>query len=130
RRSGGAGSRTSGGAGSRTSGGAGSRTSGGAGARTSGGAGSRTSGGAGSRTSGRAGRPMIPIADETPVRRFPVVTLSLIALCVAVFFAIHPTPITPEHLINPGFERADEQELRFLVGNAAIPCEIVKGRPL
>lgn len=73
---------------------------------------------------------MIPIADETPVRRFPVVTFSLIALCVAVFFAIQPTHVATEHLINPGFERTDEQELRFLVGNAAIPCEIVKGRPL
>ena len=56
---------------------------------------------------------MIPIADETPVRRFPVVTLCLIALCIAVFFAIQPTHIAAEHLINPGFEWTDEQELRF-----------------
>ena len=48
---------------------------------------------------------VIPIADETPVRRFPVVTISLIALCVVVFFAIQPTHSPPEHLINPGFER-------------------------
>ena len=73
---------------------------------------------------------MIPIADETPVRRFPVVTLALIALCVGVFFAIQPTHITTDYLVNPGFERTDERELRFLVDNAAIPCEIVKGRPL
>lgn len=73
---------------------------------------------------------MIPIADETPVRRFPVVTLTLIGLCVAVFFAIQPTRLTGEHLLNPGVQRVDERDLQFLVGNAAIPCEIVKGRPL
>jgi membrane associated rhomboid family serine protease len=73
---------------------------------------------------------VIPIADETPVRRFPVVTLALIGLCIAVYFAVQPSNLTAEHLVNPGFERADREELRFLVDNASIPCEILHGRPL
>lgn len=73
---------------------------------------------------------MIPFADETPVRRFPWVTVVLIALCVIVFFAVQPTRITTGHLLTPDLELVDRDDLQFLVDNAAIPCEIVKGRPL
>jgi membrane associated rhomboid family serine protease len=75
-------------------------------------------------------RVVIPVADETPVRRFPVVTITLIVLCIGVYFALQPTDVTSDHLLNPGFERVDERELRFMVDNAAIPCEIVNARPL
>ena len=43
---------------------------------------------------------MIPIADETPVRRFPVVTISLIALCILVFFAVQPTHLETRDLLR------------------------------
>jgi len=73
---------------------------------------------------------VIPFADETPVRRFPWVTVVLIAICVIVFFAVQPTRIATEHILSPDLELVDGDDLRFLVDNAAIPCEIVKGRPL
>lgn len=73
---------------------------------------------------------MIPFADETPVRRLPVVTITLIALCIVAFFAIQPTRITTDHILSPDFELVDQDDLQFLVDNAAIPCEIVQGRPL
>lgn len=73
---------------------------------------------------------MIPFADEAPVRRFPWVTVILIALCVIVFFAVQPTRITTDHILSPDLELVDSNDLQFLVDNAAIPCEIVKGRPL
>jgi len=73
---------------------------------------------------------VIPVADETPVRRFPFVTVALIVLCIGVYFAVQPTDVTSDHLLNPGFERVDDRELRFMVDNAAIPCEIVHARPL
>ena len=73
---------------------------------------------------------MIPIADETPTRRFPLVTVILMGLCIIVFFAIQPTRITTEHFLSPGLELVNRDELQFLVDNAAIPCEITKGRPL
>ena len=73
---------------------------------------------------------MIPIADETPVRRFPWVTVSLIFLCVVVFFAIQPTHLTWNNLLRPELGGNSREELRFVADNASIPCEIVKGRPL
>ena len=73
---------------------------------------------------------MIPFADETPVRRFPWVTVGLVAACIVVFFAVQPTRITTEHILSPDLELVDSNDLQFLVDNAAIPCEIVKGRPL
>jgi membrane associated rhomboid family serine protease len=73
---------------------------------------------------------VIPIADETPVRRFPAVTIALIALCIIVFFAVQPTHLTTEDLLRPELGGTSGEELRFAVENASIPCEILKGRPL
>jgi len=72
---------------------------------------------------------MIPMADENPVRRVPWVTFVLIATCVIVYFAVQPTG-APKFEWSGLAERIDEEDLRFVVDNAAIPCELVKGRPL
>ena len=58
---------------------------------------------------------VIPIADETPVRRFPVVTMSLIALCVVVFFVVQPTHLTTDNLVKPDLGGTSREELRFTV---------------
>lgn len=72
---------------------------------------------------------MIPIADEHPVRRVPWATLVLIATCIVVYFAVQPTGTPTLHW--DGFaERSDQEDLRFVVENAAIPCELVHLRPL
>ncbi len=72
---------------------------------------------------------MIPMADENPIRRTPWVTLLLIAICVVVYVAVQPTGTPKLHWT--GFaERIDEDDLRFVVDNAAIPCELVEQRPL
>ncbi len=73
---------------------------------------------------------MIPFGDETPGRRFPWVTVVLIGLCIIVFFAVQPTRITTDHVLTPDLELVDNNDLQFLVDNAAIPCEIMNGRPL
>ena len=72
---------------------------------------------------------VIPIADENPIRRVPVVTLLLIATCVVVYFAVQPTG-APELDWTGLVERVDQEDLRFVVDNAAIPCELVEFRPL
>src|SRR6185503_16107036 len=72
---------------------------------------------------------MIPISDNNPVRRIPVVTLLLIAACIVVYFALQPTGGTKIQW-DRVVERLDEEDLRFAVDNAAIPCELLKGRPL
>ncbi|MBM3691734.1 MAG: rhomboid family intramembrane serine protease [Actinobacteria bacterium] len=73
---------------------------------------------------------MIPFSDETPVRRVAWVTMALVALCIVTYFAVQPTRVTVDHVVSPDLQLVDDDDLRFLVDNAAIPCEIVQGRPL
>ncbi|MFP5317469.1 MAG: rhomboid family intramembrane serine protease [Acidimicrobiia bacterium] len=62
---------------------------------------------------------MIPLKDYNPTRHFPYVTVVLIALNIVVFlFVQRPT------------ESDDSEQARFAYRYAAIPCEVVEGRPL
>jgi membrane associated rhomboid family serine protease len=61
---------------------------------------------------------VIPIKDYNPTRRFPVVTLVLIALNVGVYF-----------FVQRPFDHNRSQD-KFSFEMAAIPCEVVQGRPL
>jgi membrane associated rhomboid family serine protease len=72
---------------------------------------------------------MIPMADENPVRGIPIVTVLLVLACVVVYFAVQPTG-TPSIDWTGVVERTDSEDLRFVVDNAAIPCELVRLRPL
>jgi membrane associated rhomboid family serine protease len=69
------------------------------------------------------------MADENPVRRIPIVTILLIVACVVVYFAVQPTG-APDVNWTGLVERIDQEDLRFVVDNAAIPCELVEMRPL
>ena len=60
---------------------------------------------------------MIPLHDENPTTSFAWVTLVLIVLNVAVFVFVQPK--------DRGIE-----EVEFAFEWAAIPCEVVEGRPL
>ena len=60
---------------------------------------------------------MLPLKDHNPTRRPAVVTMLLIAACVAVWV-----------LIQQGGQREDG--LKYTFETAAIPCEVVEGRPL
>ncbi|MDQ1445353.1 MAG: hypothetical protein QOI20_1817 [Acidimicrobiaceae bacterium] len=60
---------------------------------------------------------MIPLYDRNPTRTRPVVTMLLIGACVVVYFLIQP------------HNRAVDEAV-FSYSHAAIPCEVVKGRPL
>ena len=75
------------------------------------------------------GAVVIPMADENPIARVPWVTLLLIATCVVVYFAVQPTG-SPKLNWTGFIERTDQEDLRFVVENAAIPCELVQLRPL
>ena len=61
---------------------------------------------------------MIPLKDHNPTRRFPILTVVLIAANLVVFF-----------LIQRPFDRGLD-DAAFTYETAAIPCEIVEGRPL
>jgi membrane associated rhomboid family serine protease len=61
---------------------------------------------------------VIPLKDYNPTRRFPVVTVVLIAINVYVYFLVQ----------RPYDDR--QNELRFNYSYAAIPCEVVDHQPL
>jgi membrane associated rhomboid family serine protease len=60
---------------------------------------------------------MIPIKDYNPTSRLPIVTILLIAVNVVVYFFVQPH-------YRPG------DEAKFTFEHAAIPCEVINGRPL
>ena len=62
---------------------------------------------------------MLPLYDDNPVSRRPVVTLLIIAACVVAYFFWQPTPFE---------DTVDDVE--FDLRYAAIPCEILENRPL
>ncbi len=61
---------------------------------------------------------MIPLKDYNPTRRFPVITVVLIVLNVGVYFFVQ----------RPYDDQTSQAAFSYEV--AAIPCEVVKGRPL
>ncbi len=72
---------------------------------------------------------MIPIRDENPVTRAPIVTVAIIVACIGVYFAYQaPSGST---VIDLGDGRLEAPaDVAFTVERAAIPCEIVTGDPL
>lgn len=62
---------------------------------------------------------VFPIKDVNPTHRKPVVTLLIIAACVAVWVGWQQEP-----------QRSPTDDLIFNLEQAAIPCEVVEGRPL
>ena len=62
---------------------------------------------------------MIPLKDENPTRRKPVATLAIIVACIVAYFAWQPTPFSET-----------SEDIEFALHHAAIPCEVVEGRPL
>ena len=73
---------------------------------------------------------MIPMADENALRRVPWVTILLILTSCAVYFAVQPGSRTLDQLLNPSLGSGSQEELRFIVDNAAIPCEVTQDRAL
>nr|MBO2500658.1 rhomboid family intramembrane serine protease [Acidimicrobiia bacterium] len=76
--------------------------------------------------------PVLPLRDENPTRRTPIVTLLIIGACLWLYFGWQPT------FGQQGVVRVDtpvgtvsfDEPTAFTLENAAIPCEIVNGRPL
>ncbi len=62
---------------------------------------------------------MLPIKDVNPTRRRPIVTWAIIVACIVVWLFWQQEP-----------QRGPVEDLRFDLEHAAIPCEVVQGRPL
>jgi membrane associated rhomboid family serine protease len=59
---------------------------------------------------------VIPIRDDNPTTKKPVVTIAIIAACLYIFAFVQPH--------DPG------SEVEFLARHAAIPCEVVHAEPI
>jgi membrane associated rhomboid family serine protease len=72
---------------------------------------------------------VIPLKDDNPSVRRPVVTLLIIAACVVVYFFVQPIgQVVPfKHTQSSAVQQADQQ---FVFSHAAIPCELTHDRPL
>jgi membrane associated rhomboid family serine protease len=70
---------------------------------------------------------VIPIRDENPTYRPAVVTVGLIVACVATFLFVQPG--SDRSLVELGPE-AQIESIEFAYEYAAVPCELVQGRPL
>ena len=62
---------------------------------------------------------MIPLKDYNPTRHFPYLTVLLLVANVLVYF-----------FVQRPFESTEEDQTKFVFEVAAIPCEVVTGRPL
>ncbi|HEX6236480.1 MAG TPA: rhomboid family intramembrane serine protease [Acidimicrobiales bacterium] len=62
---------------------------------------------------------MLPLHDDNPVRHTPVLTWLIVAACVAVYLLWQPDPFA-----------STTADADFNLRNAAVPCELVEGRPL
>ena len=69
---------------------------------------------------------MIPLKDDNPTRRFPILTILLIVVNIGVYFFVQEGP--NEFVAQDQTEQAED--VRFNFEHAAIPCEVVEGRPL
>ena len=62
---------------------------------------------------------MLPLADRNPTRRTPVITVLLILVNVGVFV-----------LWQGGGSFGAKEDTKFAYEHAAVPCELVTGRPI
>lgn len=73
---------------------------------------------------------MIPLRDENPIERTPVLTILLILACVGVYFFAQAGLSGLDEVETPVGTVQVDSDLRFSLEFAAIPCEIAKNRPL
>jgi membrane associated rhomboid family serine protease len=75
---------------------------------------------------------MLPLKDENPTHRTPVVTVLIIVACLWVYFGWQPS-LGPQDTVDvptPEGVLVFDGASAFAFENAAIPCEVVRGRPL
>ncbi len=77
--------------------------------------------------------PVIPLRDQNPTRRVPVVTVALILLNIGIYLLVQPQGQqllgqVETDMADP--DAADRDATRFNFEYAAIPCEVITGEPL
>jgi membrane associated rhomboid family serine protease len=67
---------------------------------------------------------VIPLYDRNKTLRFPLITVTLIAINVVVYFFVQP------HRDEIGLGMSSDTSAEFLYRHAAVPCEVLSGRPV
>ncbi len=73
---------------------------------------------------------MLPLKDENPTHRRPVVTVLLILGCLWVYFGWQPTPGPTVDVPTEAGTLVFDEATAFSFARAAIPCEVIHNRPL
>jgi membrane associated rhomboid family serine protease len=78
---------------------------------------------------------VLPLRDENPTRRRAYVTLALIAANVIIFVSYEPSSFRALHDPSVSTEAGSQSNqlppgFTFLVGHAAVPCEVTHGKAL
>jgi membrane associated rhomboid family serine protease len=71
---------------------------------------------------------VLPLHDDNPTDRPAILTWLIIGACIAIYFLWQPSPFSGD--ADDGGIRGVPDDTEFSVEHAAIPCEIVQGRPL
>lgn len=71
---------------------------------------------------------MIPLKDYNPTRRRALVTMAIVAACIVIYFLVQPGTGVFGFGARPG--RSSCSAFVFDLRHAAIPTELVHGRPL
>lgn len=70
---------------------------------------------------------MLPLRDETRVRRPPLATMAIIAACVVAFVFVQPSAVRSIGSVS-AVELSENAEFNY--EHAVVPCELAEGRPL
>ena len=73
---------------------------------------------------------MIPLKDENPTTKPAIVTWALIAICIAVYFVVQPGGQLTIFRHSQNSQVRQQADTKFTFERAAIPCEIIRDRPL
>jgi membrane associated rhomboid family serine protease len=73
---------------------------------------------------------VLPIKDENPTNRTPFVTVLILLACVGIYFAWQPNLDGGGEMVDTPNGVPVPESLAFSLENAAIPCEVMQGRPL
>ena len=73
---------------------------------------------------------MLPLKDENPITRTPIVTLAIIVACIGIYFGAQSTATDEAVIVVDGQALTLDSQTSFALEFAAIPCEIIANEPL
>lgn len=73
---------------------------------------------------------MLPLKDENPITRTPIVTVAIIVACIAIYFGAQLRASNEVVIVSDDEAVTLDSQSSFALEFAAIPCELVSQEPL